>query len=144
MGNARNVGFGFLITGADQGFSRGGRIFKKNFENFVDLFFRSSKLISRALPKHCFVPILAKFSAPQAKVKIGQKKAFLGTFWKILAEKLRFFGARSPLKISIYWRQRRLQKNFKVGRPKLDFLKVPKGDPLGRQGIESLRKGRPP
>ena len=54
-------------SGADLGFSRGGADFQKIFENFVDLFFRSTKLIFRALPKHCFAPILAKFSAPQAK-----------------------------------------------------------------------------
>ena len=30
------------------------------------------------------------------------------TFWKISTKKLRFFVARSPLKISIDWRQRRL------------------------------------
>ena len=29
---------------------------------------------------------------------------FLGQFWKILTKKLRFFGERSPLKISIHWR----------------------------------------
>ena len=98
-------------SGADLGriFSREGADFQKNFENFVDLFFRSTKLISRVLSKLCFVPILAKFSAPQAKFsKNRPKKAFLGTFWKNLTKKLRFFGSRFPLKISIYWRQRRL------------------------------------
>ena len=34
------------------------------------------------------------------------KKAFLGTFWKISTKK--FAPSRSPLKISIDWRQRRL------------------------------------
>ena len=48
-------------------FSRGERIFKKIFENFVDLYFRSTELIFRALPKHGFVTVLAKFSAQQAK-----------------------------------------------------------------------------
>ena len=55
---------------ADLGFSRGGggADFQKVFENFDDLFFlRSTKLIFRALPKHGFVPILAKFFASQAK-----------------------------------------------------------------------------
>ena len=55
--------------GADLGFSRGGggADFQKIFQNFDDLFFffRSTKLIFRALPKHCFAPTLAKFSAPQ-------------------------------------------------------------------------------
>ena len=27
------------------------------------------------------------------------------TYWKILTKKMRFFGARFTLKISIYWRQ---------------------------------------
>ena len=58
-----------MKSGADLGFSRGGGAdFQKIFQNFDDLFFffRSTKLIFRALPKHCFAPILAKFSAPQA------------------------------------------------------------------------------
>ena len=53
--------------GGSRIFSRGGAEFQKNFENFDDhFFFRSTKLIFRELPKHCFAPILAKFSAPQA------------------------------------------------------------------------------
>ena len=63
--------------------------------------------------------------------KNSPKKLFLGTFWKILTKK----SAPPPKKkISICWRQRRLQKNFRVGRPKLDFLKVPKGGPFGSAG----------
>ena len=65
-----------LVAGADLGFSRGGADFQKKFENFDDLFFRSTKLIFRALPKHCFAPILAgKFLK-----KKQSKKPFLGTF----------------------------------------------------------------
>ena len=95
------MGAFYQSVNARDGFSRG--IFK-NFRKFSRTFFWSTKLIFRALPKHCFVPILAKVSAPQAKFgKCRPKKAFLGTFWK-----LRFFSARSPLKISTYWRQRRL------------------------------------
>ena len=64
--------------GADLGFSRGtgggGVYFQKKIEHFDDLFFRSTKLIFRALPKHCFAPILAKFLKKQSK------KPFLGTF----------------------------------------------------------------
>ena len=42
-----------LATGADLGFSRGGgAVFQKNFENFDDLFFRSTKLTFRALLMH--------------------------------------------------------------------------------------------
>ena len=39
--------------------------------------------------------------------KNRSKKPFLGTFWKILTKK-RVFWRALPLKISIYWRQRRL------------------------------------
>ena len=40
-------------AGADLGFSRGGgEDFPKCFENFVDLFYRSTILILRALSKH--------------------------------------------------------------------------------------------
>ena len=87
--------------GADLGFSRGGGAdFQKIFQNFHDLFFRSTKLIFRALPKHCFAPILDKFCAPQANFwKNSQKKPFLGTFWKILTKNSVFFGARSPSKL---------------------------------------------
>ena len=100
----------FMCSWADLGFSReGGGIFKK----FCRPFFRSTKLIFRALPKHCFVHILAKFSAPQAKFKKKKqaRKAFLGTFWKMLTKKNRVFSVRSPpppKKNSIYCRQRRL------------------------------------
>ena len=62
-----------LESGADLEFS------SKNFRKFVDLFFRSTELIFRALPKHCLVPVLAKLSAPQAKFckkKTGQKGVF--------------------------------------------------------------------
>ena len=51
--------------------------------DFQNLFFRSTEVIFRALPKHGLVPVLA----------------FLGTFWKILTKKSRFFGARSPSKL---------------------------------------------
>ena len=78
--------------------------------------------------------MLAKLSAPQAKFKKKTvQTGILGTFWKILTKKLRFFGARSkpkyppPLKISIYWR-----RNYYSS--KLDFLKSTKGGPFGSAG----------
>ena len=55
--------------GGSRIFSRGVRIFEKFSKiltTFFYFFFRSTKLILRALPKHCFAPILAKFSARQA------------------------------------------------------------------------------
>ena len=56
---ARKNGFKSIFSsillsepGADLGFSRGGAEFQKIFENFDDLFFfRSIRLIFRALPK---------------------------------------------------------------------------------------------
>ena len=53
-------------AGADLGFSRGRRIFK-NFSKILSTFFRSTELIFRVLPKHCLVPVFAKFSAPHVK-----------------------------------------------------------------------------
>ena len=46
---------------ADVGFSRGGggADFQKKSKILTTFFFRSTKLIFRALPKHCFAPILA-------------------------------------------------------------------------------------
>ena len=76
----------FLIVktrGESRIFSRGGGRILKKFSKILTTFFfiRSTKLIFRALPKHCFAPILAKFSAPQANfLKNSQKKLFLGTF----------------------------------------------------------------
>ena len=90
----------WFLDGADLGFSRGGgRIFEKISKILTTFFFffRSTKLIFRALPKHCFAPILAKFCAPQANFwKNSKKKPFLGTFWKILTKKIAFFLARAP------------------------------------------------
>ena len=66
------------------------------------------------------------------------KKAFLGTFLKFLTKKSRFFGALPPppppLKISIYWRQRRLKKNLGVRQPNMDIKKYFKGGPFGWAG----------
>ena len=95
---------GFLLTfksirwldfkGVSRIFSRRSGFKKK----FLGLFFRSTKLIFRVLPKHYKIPVLAKNSVPQAKFeKSRPKKAFLGTFSKMLTEKKSFFGARSPL-----------------------------------------------
>ena len=53
--------------GGSRIFSRGGADFQKFFENFVNLFVRSTEFIFQALPKHGLVPVLGKFCAPQAK-----------------------------------------------------------------------------
>ena len=79
----------------------GGRIFKKkisrifkNFQEFCRPSFKSTKLIFRALPKHYKDPVLAKI-----KKRNRPKKAFLGTFWKTLTKKLRFFRLALPPQI---------------------------------------------
>ena len=70
-----------VYSGADLGFSRRGANFQKNFQNFDDLFFRSTKLIFRALPKHCFAPYFGKiFGAAGKFLKKQSKKPFLGNF----------------------------------------------------------------
>ena len=51
-----------LVRGGSRIFSRGGGG-GADFQKKKNLFFRP---FFRALPKHCFPPILAKFSAPQA------------------------------------------------------------------------------
>ena len=64
-------------------------------------FFWSTKSIMRELPKHYRDPVLAKFSAPQAKLK--KKQAEKGVFRQFLKnfvhKKMRISGARSPLKL---------------------------------------------
>ena len=125
-------------AGADLGFSRGGgRIFKKISKILTTFFFfRSTKLIFRALPKHCFAPILAKFSAPQANFwKKKVKKPFLGTFWKILTKKNRvFFGARSPSKLVYIGAKGAFRKILgSVGQQWISE-KVSKGGPFGSAG----------
>ena len=83
--------------GGSRIFSRGAD-FQKIFENFDDLFFffRSIRLIFRALPKQLKDPVLAKFSAPQSIFeKTDQKSRFwalFGKFW----QKKRVFLARAP------------------------------------------------
>ena len=57
---------GTKCRGGSRIFSRGGG-FTKKIENFDDLFFRSTKLIFRALPKHCFAPIFGKFFCAAGK-----------------------------------------------------------------------------
>ena len=68
-------------------FSRGGggADFRKNFENLVDFFFMSTKLIIWALPKHYKEPNLTKFSAQQKILNfVKQKKSFYQKKRKVL------------------------------------------------------------
>ena len=71
-----NTTHGF--RGGSRIFSRGGGGFSKKFPKFWRPFFRSTKLIFRALPNHCFAPILAKFNPPQASF---WKNNQISRFW---------------------------------------------------------------
>ena len=77
----------------------GGANFQKKIRKFwrpFFFFFRSTKLIFRALPKQCFAPILAKFSAPQANFWKNSQKSRFGHFLKNFDKKIAFFLARAP------------------------------------------------
>ena len=91
------VNFPHIGSGADLGFSRGGRrLFKR--------FLRSTALIFSSSPYAQFSPCFSQnFCAAGEFCKNRPKNPFLGTFWKMLTKKLRFFGALPPppLKISI-------------------------------------------
>ena len=83
---------------------------------------------------------MTKFSAPEAIKKKSPKKAILGTFWKTLTKKLRFFGTRFPLKISIDWHEGAFRKILRSASQKWISRNSKKGDPLGRLGVESPPK----
>ena len=123
-------------TGADLQFSQGGGGFSKKFWNFfVDLFFLGRpNLFSELFQSTTKTLFCQKFLRRRQNVeKTGQKKAFLGTFWKLFTKTSRFFGARSHLKKCAF--RKILGSVTKNGYFKI----VQRGDPLGRQGIESLR-----
>ena len=84
-------------TGVDIRFSRGGGGFFfiwKLLSTFCrPLGFPSSP---KALQRLCFGKY---FCAAGEIFKKQAKKAFSGTFWKVLTKKLGFFGARSPLEL---------------------------------------------
>ena len=72
-------------------------------------------------------------------MKKKRKKAFLGIFWKISTKKLRFFGALPPQ----FWYRlapKAPLEKLNGQSAKNGYLKiVQRGDPLGRQEVESLR-----
>ena len=61
----------------------------------------------------------------------------------MLTKKSHFFGARSPSKL-VYIRAEGVFSKF-LGSVSQKWISQnsTKGDPLGRQGVESLRRGRP-
>ena len=77
--------FSTQVRGGSRIFSRRGRI-SKNFSKNLSTFFRSTKLIFRALPEHYKNPILKQKYAQIWQIfenKNQVKSQFLGTFWKI-------------------------------------------------------------
>ena len=48
--------------------------------------------------------------------KLQENESQFGVFWRAL-----------PLKISLFWRQKRLLKHLSVGQPKIVFLKYQRG-----------------
>ena len=80
-------------------FSREGANFQKKIKNFVDLFYRSTKLIFRAPPPPPALqrPCFGKHFCAAGKTlnKIRLKKAFLGSFGKLCPNN-RVFSTRDP------------------------------------------------
>ena len=111
-----------VFRGGSRIFSREGG-FSKTFREFWRPFFLGRPNWFSE------VPVVGKFSAPQANFwkKASQKKPFLGTFQKILTKKSRFLLVRAPPSKLV---NIGLQKNFRVGRQKMDFLKSIKGGTL--------------
>ena len=66
--------------------------------------------------------------------KNSPKKAFLGPFWNTSTNNW-VFSARAPPKIRIDWSRRSVSQKW-------ISENSTKGDPLGRQGVESLRNER--
>ena len=118
--------------GGSRIFSRGGG---GGGGGFSKKLFRSTKLIFRALPKHCFAPILAKFSAPHANFLKTVKKAVFGHFLKNFAFFSRFFfGARSPSKLVYVGAKGAFRKILGSVGQKWISEKVSKGGPFGSAG----------
>ena len=88
-------------------------------------------MVFPALPKHYNDPVLAKISAQNLEKKA--EKAFLGTFWKTLTKKLRFFSARAlPSKLVCSGAKGALRKIL-GSVTKNGYLKIVQRALLGRQ-----------
>ena len=101
------------LRGGSRVFSRGGADFQKTFENFDDLFYRSTKLYfpTKALKRRCFGQIFHFLRRAGKLLKKQVKKAIFANFLHFLenfGKKIAFFLARAPLKVIIYWRWSRL------------------------------------
>ena len=137
--------------GGSRIFSRGGgggggwRIFKKNpkiltfFLGQPNRFFELSQ--SNLLPLFWQKFLRRRQIFEKKTVKKGVFRHFLKNFDKKIAF---IFGARSPSKLVYIGAKGAFRKILgSIGQN--GFLKkYQRGDPLGRQGVESLRGGRPP
>ena len=97
----------------------------------------STKLIFRALPKHCFALILAKFSAPQFLGTVfghSQKSRFWALFEKFWQKNSVFFCARSPSKLVYIGAKGAFRKILGSAGQKWISEKVSKGGPFGSAG----------
>ena len=104
--SAKKKTFYYLFTtrGGPRIFSRGGRIFKK-FSKILTtflFFFWVDQIDLPSSPRAVKIPCFGQIFCAAGnflKKKNRSKTPFLGTFWKILTKKTRFFGARSPSKL---------------------------------------------
>ena len=101
----------------------------------------------RALSQSTVLPLFWQSFLRRRKIfEKTVKKAVFGHFLKNFDKKIAFFGARSPSKLVYIGAQGAFRKILGSVGQKGISEKVSKGDPLGRQGVESLRGGgvRPP
>ena len=122
-------------AGADLGFSRGGGAdFRKNFQNFDDLFFFLGR------PNRFFElsqsTVLRLFVLRRRQIfKKTVKKAVFGHFLKNFdKKKCVFFGARSPSKLVYIGAEGAFRKILGSVRQKWISEKVSKGGPFGSAG----------
>ena len=113
----------------------GGGDFQKIVENFVEFFFElcQSTVLSLFWPN--FLHRRQNFE------KTFQKRRFWALFGKFWPKYCVFSTRAHPFKTSIYWRQRRFYKFFRVHHQKWISQNSTKRVPLGRQGVEFLREG---
>ena len=111
----------------------------------ADLAFYRCGEVSKILSKFFWTGLIGFPRSQRTKHKTLKihAKAFSGTFWKTLTKKLLVLARASPWKLINLWPKKPLEK-FKVRQPLMDISKCTKADPLGRQGIESLRRKPPP
>ena len=113
-------------TGADLGFSRGWLIFKKSESDLLLGRPNWFSELSQSSKKILFWP---HFVRRRQIFEKKAKKSVFRHFWKISTKSRVFFGARSPLKVKIFWHQK-----FKGFSAENWYLKlVQRCDRLGRR-----------